>query len=161
MKKVLNKDMTLYFENTFPYTSRLISRKRNTVTIGIGGNIGNVRRCFKKLFLCLQNDSRFTLLKTSPILQNPPFGYLEQNDFYNAIIVLKTDLSPIATLNVFQRYENRFKRTRSFQDAPRTLDIDIIFFNDISLNTKRLIIPHKGYKNRASVLIPLSFVTKH
>jgi len=158
MKQKLNKNLTLYFENTFPYSSKSKSYKSNTVVIGIGGNIGDVKRRFKKLFLSLQNDSRFFIYKTSPILQNPPFGYLDQDDFHNAIIVLKTNLSPIESLNVFQYYENRFKRTRSFQDAPRTLDIDIIFFNNIFMNTKRLVIPHKGYKQRPSVLIPLGFV---
>lgn len=158
MKKNLDEKLTLYFQNRFPYKSKKQSKKANTVTIGIGGNIGDVRKRFKKLFLCLEEDSRFFISKTSPILKNPPFGYLEQDDFFNAIIILKTNLSPIETLNAFQYYENRFKRTRSFQDAPRTLDIDIIFFNNISINTKRLIIPHKGYKNRPSVLIPLRFV---
>lgn len=158
MKKNLADNMILYFQNRFPYTNKQKSKKANTVTIGIGGNIGDVRKRFQKLFLCLKEDSRFFISKTSPILKNPPFGYLEQDDFFNAIVVLKTNLSPIETLNIFQYYENRFKRTRSFQDAPRTLDIDIIFFNNISLNTKRLIIPHKGYKKRPSVLIPLGFV---
>jgi len=132
--------------------------KNNTITIGIGGNIGNTTTIFKKLFLMLQQDSRFCIQRTSPILQNPPFGYIEQNDFFNAIIVLKSKLSPYEALRAFQRYENRFKRERSFQDAPRTLDIDIIFFNNLILNTKDLIIPHKGYKQRDSVLIPLKFV---
>jgi 2-amino-4-hydroxy-6-hydroxymethyldihydropteridine diphosphokinase len=63
-------------------------------------------------------------------------------------------------LRAFQKYENRFRRKRSFKDAPRTLDIDIIFFNTLSIDTKTLTIPHKGYKQRESVLIPLKFVKK-
>jgi 2-amino-4-hydroxy-6-hydroxymethyldihydropteridine diphosphokinase len=159
MKKILNDDLTVYFNDVFPYSNFNTSKKVNRVTIGIGGNIGDVSKRFKKLFLMLQKDSRFTIEKTSPVLQNPPFGYLDQNYFLNAIIVLKTNLSPTASLNVFQRYEHRFKRTRSFQDAPRTLDIDIIFFNHIKINTKRLVVPHKGYKTRQSVLIPLGYVS--
>lgn len=159
MIKILSNDLTLYFMNTFPYKNKnKISKKSNTLTIGLGGNIGNVSKRFKQLFLILQKDSRFFLQKTSPLLKNPPFGYLDQNNFLNAIIVLKTNLSPIGALNAFQRYEYRFKRSRSFQDAPRTLDIDIIFYNDIKMDTKRLTLPHKDYKNRESVLIPLSFV---
>lgn len=165
MIKTVKDDLKLYFSNIFPYQNTNIKsiyhkRKAHTITIGIGGNIGDVSKRFKKLFLMLQSDSRFILQNSSPLLKNPPFGYLDQDDFLNAVIVLKTNLSPIETLNVFQRYEYRFKRTRSFQDAPRTMDIDIIFYDQIKMDTKRLTIPHKGYKTRPSVLIPLSYVPK-
>jgi len=166
MKKIISDDLVVYFNTIYPYKKKKEKcftqkhrMKNHTVTIGIGGNIGDVRKRFKQLFLILQKDSRFTLEQTSPILKNPPFGFLEQEDFYNAVIVLKTVLSPIECLNVFQRYEYRFKRTRSFQDAPRTMDIDIIFYDKIKMDTKRLTIPHKGYKNRPSVLIPLSYIS--
>ena len=161
MIKILNADLKLYFNNLFPYeNSKKQHKKSHTITIGIGGNIGDVQKRFKKLFKMLQSDSRFNIIQTSPILKNPPFGYLDQDDFLNAIIVLKSNLSPIESLNVFQRYEYRFKRTRSFQDAPRTMDIDIIFYDKKKINTKRLIIPHKGYKDRPSVLIPLNYISK-
>lgn len=164
MKKILNSNNTLYFSHTFPlvkkYSQKSLKKcqKINTITLGVGGNIGDVVQRFKQLLQMLQTDARFDVQGTSPILKNPPFGYIEQAFFYNAIIVLKTQLSPIACLNACQRYEYRFKRTRSFQDAPRTLDIDIIFYNNLKMNTKRLILPHKGYKNRNSVLIPLHFM---
>ncbi|MEA2017930.1 MAG: 2-amino-4-hydroxy-6-hydroxymethyldihydropteridine diphosphokinase [Campylobacterota bacterium] len=158
MKKIISTNLILYFNNYFPYENSFDSKKKNIVTIGIGGNIGDVKQLFKKLFLMLKSDSRFTLMKTSPLLENPPFGYIEQNNFINAIIVLKTNLSAQQSLKAFQRYENRFKRVRSFKDAPRTLDIDIIFFNDDKIDTKDLKVPHCGYKNRDSVQIPLKFI---
>ena len=92
---------------------------------------------------------------TSPLLQNPPFGFLQQSDFLNGIIALKTDLCPNAFLKAMQRYENKFGRKRSFQDAPRTLDIDIIFFDNKKINTQNLVIPHKNWANKESVIIPL------
>ena len=158
MKQKLSHDLKLFYLNTFPYKNSKQSSKNNQVTIGIGGNIGDTRKIFKKLFLVLQQDNRFFIEKTTPILQNPPFGYLEQNDFFNALIVLRTDLGAFECLRAFQHYENKFKRKRSFKDAPRTLDIDIIFFNRQKINTKDLIVPHQGYKNRQSVLIPLKFL---
>jgi len=160
MIKKLDDNLTLYFNNLFPYVNEQVQLKKNTITIGIGGNIGDVIQRFKHLFKMLQIDSRLILTHTSPILKNPPFGYLEQDYFFNAVIILQTNLSPIQALDTFQRYENRFKRTRSFQDAPRTLDIDIIFYNKLKMNTKRLTLPHKGYKKRQSVLIPLSYIHK-
>jgi len=164
MTQILNDDLKIYFGNLFPYQNTRVraleKAKAHTVTIGIGGNIGDVKKRFKQLFSMLQKDARFILQCSSPILKNPPFGYLDQDDFLNAVIILKTNLSPIECLNAFQRYEYRFKRTRSFQDAPRTLDIDIIFYDTIKVDTKRLTIPHKGYKNRQSVLIPLTYISK-
>jgi len=158
LKQILSSSLILYYSNIYPYKSSKKVSKYNTVTIGIGGNIGNTTKIFQKLFLMLQQDKRFFIKKTTPILQNPPFGYLEQKDFLNALIVLQTNLSPFECLKAFQRYENRFKRKRSFKDAPRTLDIDIIFFNKQKINTKNLKIPHIGFHERQSVLIPLKFL---
>ncbi|MEA2049294.1 MAG: 2-amino-4-hydroxy-6-hydroxymethyldihydropteridine diphosphokinase [Campylobacterota bacterium] len=158
MKKKINEELVLYFTHLYPYKSKKKSNLNNKVTIGIGGNIGDIKKRFNKLFNSFLNDSRFSIIETSPILKNPPFGFLEQNDFLNAVIVLQTNLSVYSCLKEFQRYEKRFKRERSFQDAPRTLDIDIIFYNNLKLNTKNLTIPHKGYKVRDSVQIPLKYV---
>lgn len=160
MKKKLSDDLTLFITHNFPYINPKKSHKKYLVTIGIGGNIGNVKKTFDKLFLSLNNDTRFDIIMTSPLLQNPPFGYLEQNDFLNGIIALKTNLSPNEFLKNMQRLENRFGRKRSFQDAPRTLDIDIIFFDKKKINTEQLIIPHKGWANRESVIIPLKYMNK-
>ncbi|WP_421716054.1 2-amino-4-hydroxy-6-hydroxymethyldihydropteridine diphosphokinase [Arcobacter arenosus] len=155
MKKKLRDDLTLFKTSNFPKKFKSQSNKKYQVTIGIGGNIGDTKKIFDKLILSLKGDSRFDLLITSPLLLNPPFGYLEQNEFLNGIIILKTNLSPNEFLKNMNRLEKRFGRKRSFQDAPRTLDIDIIFFDNKKINTKKLIIPHKDWANRESVLIPL------
>lgn len=160
MKKKLREDLTLFKTHNFPYINPKKSYKKHYVTIGIGGNIGDVKKTFDKLFLSLSKDTRFDIIITSPLLQNPPFGYLEQNDFLNGIIALKTNLAPNEFLKNMQRLENRFGRKRSFQDAPRTLDIDIIFFDKKKINTEHLIIPHKGWANRESVIIPLKYMNK-
>ena len=76
-------------------------------------------------------------------------------DFLNGIIAIKTNLAPHDFLKNMQRLEKRFGRKRSFQDAPRTLDIDIIFFDNKKINTKDLVVPHKDWANRESVIIPL------
>ncbi|HJE02596.1 2-amino-4-hydroxy-6-hydroxymethyldihydropteridine diphosphokinase [Aliarcobacter thereius] len=160
MKKTLSPELTLFYNSNFPKKFNNSSLMKHLVTIGIGGNIGNTKLIFDKLILCLKKDTRFTLLMTSPILKNPPFGFLQQSDFLNGIILLKTNLCPNDFLKAMQRYENKFGRKRSFQDAPRTLDIDIIFFDDKKINTKNLIIPHKNWANRESVIIPLKYMKK-
>ena len=155
MKKKLTPNSTLFYTANFPKKFNYNSTKKYRVTVGIGGNIGNTKNLFDKLILCLKKDARFTLLMTSPLLRNPPFGFLQQSDFLNGIITLQTNLCPNAFLKAMQRYEIKFGRKRSFQDAPRTLDIDIIFFDNKKINTENLIIPHKNWANRESVIIPL------
>ncbi|AXK49348.1 2-amino-4-hydroxy-6-hydroxymethyldihydropteridine diphosphokinase [Aliarcobacter trophiarum LMG 25534] len=155
MKKKLTEDLTLFYFPNFPKKFNTTSKKRYSVTIGIGGNIGDTKKIFDNFLLCLKKDLRFTILMTSPLLQNPPFGFLEQRWFLNGIILLKTDLCPNDFLKAMQRYEKKFGRKRSFQDAPRTLDIDIIFFDNKKIDTKKLTIPHKNWANRESVIIPL------
>lgn len=158
MKKKLSPNLTLFYTSNFPKIFNISSNKKYSVTIGVGGNIGDTKKIFDKLILCLKKDSRFTLLMTSPILKNPPFGFLEQSDFLNGIIRLQTDLCAFEFLQAMQRYEKKFGRKRSFQDAPRTLDIDIIFFDKKKINSKNLIIPHKNWANRESVIIPLKYI---
>jgi 2-amino-4-hydroxy-6-hydroxymethyldihydropteridine diphosphokinase len=162
MKKNITEDLTLFFTNNYPYKSSKKFHKKYTVTLGIGGNIGDVKICFDLLFAMLQKDSRVNIIQTAPILKNPPFGYENQDDFLNTIIEINTNLAPLYILQLCWQYEKRFKRKRSFKDAPRTLDIDIIFIKNktqnISIKTKNLIVPHIGYKHRPSVLIPLKYL---
>ncbi len=162
MKKQISSDLTLYFTNNFPFSTSTKYFKTYTVILGIGGNIGKVKRNFNKLFLALQHDSRFDIIKTSPLLKNPPFGYLNQNYFLNSLIKLKTNLSPVILLKEMQRYEHRFKRVRTFKDAPRTLDIDIIFIyknhKKLQIKTPKLTVPHFHWETRDSITMSLKYL---
>ena len=152
------EDLTLFHERYFPTLATKRSCFKHCATLGIGGNVGDVRRRFKKLYFYLKQSSLVDVIETSPILQNPPFGYLNQPDFYNAIMIVKTDLSPQALLRYLLFVEKRFKRIRAFENSPRTLDIDMIFYDKISLNTRYLTIPHPHFHERESVLIPLGYI---
>jgi 2-amino-4-hydroxy-6-hydroxymethyldihydropteridine diphosphokinase len=161
-KRKLTNNLTLISNNNYPICINKIDNKKYTFILGIGGNLGNVLKIFDSLLKCFKNDTKLKLKETSPILKNPPFGYLEQEYFFNAIIKIKTDMTPLYLLNVMQKYEHKFGRKRSFKDAPRTLDIDIIFIQrnsiNMKINTKFLNIPHIGWKTRDSVKIPLQYI---
>ncbi len=126
--------------------------------LGIGGNMGDVPRRFNHLFFYLKNSSFIDVVETAPILKNPPFGYLEQDDFYNSLIIVKTCLRPKALLRYILAIEKKFGRIRSFQDAPRTLDIDMIFYEQEVIESKVLTVPHPYWNQRSSVLIPLMYM---
>ena len=155
MKKSLDKNNTLISQQNYPYLSTGKSMKPYQSMLGIGGNIGDVRRRFNHLFFYLQRSGFVDVVETSPILKNPPFGYLEQEYFYNALIIVKTSLRPKALLRYILRVEKKFGRKRSFPDAPRTLDIDMIFYEQENIESKVLTVPHLHWNERTSVIIPL------
>ncbi|MDD2226379.1 MAG: 2-amino-4-hydroxy-6-hydroxymethyldihydropteridine diphosphokinase [Dysgonamonadaceae bacterium] len=141
----------------YPYLSAKSLNKREAL-LGIGGNIGDVVRRFERLFTFLNRSALVHIKETSPIVKNPPFGYIEQEDFFNALICIETDLTPKALLRYILKVEKRFGRKRLFKDGPRTLDIDIIFYEDVSFHDETLTIPHPHWFERDSVLIPLSYM---
>ena len=163
MIRKLDKDNTLYFNRYYPYIKRveLNSRLRYKALLGIGGNIGDVKRRFNHLFIFLQKSPYIEVIETAPTLKNPPFGYLNQRYFHNSLIYVKTCLKPKALLRYILHIEKRFKRERSFQDAPRTLDIDMIFYEDITMNSKELTLPHRSWRERESVLTPMSYMKSY
>ena len=88
MRKKLDSKNTLFYQKNYPYLSKIESTKPYQATLGIGGNIGDVRRRFNHLFHFLQKSSLVDIIETAPILKNPPFGYLEQEYFYNSLIIV-------------------------------------------------------------------------
>lgn len=128
------------------------------VTVGIGGNVGDVVRRFEKLLLVLDADPRVALEATAPILKNPPFGFTGQADFFNSVLVLRTSMQPRAFMRYLLRIERRFGRVRSFPNAPRTLDLDILFFDRRCMDAPDLTLPHPHWRERESVLIPLTLL---
>ncbi|QOP43147.1 2-amino-4-hydroxy-6-hydroxymethyldihydropteridine diphosphokinase [Sulfurimonas sediminis] len=157
-KRKINKRLTSFYSLHFPYTAHAKSRHRYETVVGVGGNVGDVRRRFEHLLVVLQKDKRVSIVKTSLILKNPPFGYTDQDDFFNSILVLKTSMQPRVFLRFLLRLEKKFGRKRTFENAPRTLDLDIIFFDNRTIHTQDLIVPHPFYAQRESVMIPLSGV---
>ena len=155
LKRRLSDDLTQLRSRDFPSKANECSSLRYAAVIGIGGNLGDVKRRFAHLLRFLQRDKKLKVCQTSSILKNPPFGYLDQPFFYNAVIVIKTSMQPHALLAYLHRVEKRFGRVRSFKDAPRTLDLDILFFDEREVRSKNLIIPHKEWYKRESVVIPL------
>ena len=156
LKHRLNDDLSIFKGLRFPYEAQQRISHRYQAVVGIGGNIGDVKRRFEHLFFDIKRDKRVELLGTALILKNPPFGFLDQDDFFNSIIVFKTSMQPRAFLDYLMRLEKKFGRRRSFANAPRTLDLDIIFFDNRVINSEKLTVPHSSWSTRESVIIPLS-----
>ena len=157
-RKQLNQQNTLIFSLHFPYTAK--SKGGNYALLGIGGNVGDVIRRFHHLFWYFKRGCFVRIVETSAMVKNPPFGYTQQDDFYNALILVETRLSPKKLMRFLLRVEKVFGRKRLFKDGPRTLDIDMIFYEDITMQTDILTLPHPQWDKRASVLIPLATMKK-
>ena len=149
---------SLFSMRGFPQR-RYAPKRGAEVRLGIGGNQKSTLACFGHVLNALSKNPRIRVVATSPIYHNPPFGFLQQPWFENATITLRTCLSLRALFALTSYLERRFGRARkrAFENAPRTLDIDILFFGALFVNTPSLRIPHRQWANRESVLVPLLF----
>jgi len=149
--------MTLFTSRLFPTTFHARGLK-HLVVLGIGGNIGDSVSLFERVIRYLRHSKRVNVIQTAPLLKNPPFGFVNQPDFINSVIKIETNLSAFELLKYLLWVEKRFGRKRTFKNAPRTLDLDIIFYDKLHIRTKRLTLPHPHFKSRESVMIPLRFL---
>lgn len=156
LKRRLTESLTTFKGRHFGQKRIKYSSKRYSVTLGIGGNVGDVKRRFYHLLVTIKRDKRVDVLQTSLILKNPPFGFIDQDDFFNSIIVVQVNMQAKFFLDYLMRLEKKFARRRSFANAPRTLDLDIIFFDNRVIKTDRLTVPHSEWSKRESVVIPLA-----
>jgi 2-amino-4-hydroxy-6-hydroxymethyldihydropteridine diphosphokinase len=97
------------------------------------------------------------LLKASSLYRSAPYE-AQGPDFINAVALVQTQLSPLALLHALQALELQSGRERPYKNAPRTLDLDLIFYGDVALTTPELTLPHPRWHERAFVLHPLAEV---
>ena len=152
-----NPDLLLFTSNLFPVSFKRVGLKHCAV-VGMGGNVGDSVKIFERVVRYLQKSKRLHIIETAPLLKNPPFGFVNQPDFINSVIVIETDMSAATLLKYLLWVEKRFGRVRLFKNGPRTLDLDIIFYDNLKIKTKRLTVPHPNFLNRESVMIPMSFL---
>ena len=123
--------------------------------IAIGSNLLNPLDQGITAFEEIGSMPKSVLIKKSSCYSSLPSGYKDQPDFINAVVLIETELSPHELLSELQTIEHLHKRERSFPNAPRTLDLDILLFGDIRLNSPELTIPHPRMHERAFVIFPL------
>ncbi len=154
LKRRLSPGLTLIRSGSFPGRFPEGGMAHRAL-IGIGGNIGDVGRRFEHLLVFFRRDPYVNILASSPLLKNPPFGFADQNDFINGVLLLETSLQPRALMRHLLRVERRFGRVRTFANAPRTLDLDMLFYDRRRINRPDLVVPHPHWHERESVVIPL------
>lgn len=152
---LVQEAQALHKSHFFPYQGRAKASFKNVVILGLGSNLGPSKKIFEKVFWRFKRDKRFHILKSSSILQNKAFGFREQNDFLNSVLILQSSLNARQILKIINNLEKNFARIRLFKNSPRTLDIDILYFSRKVRKSESLEIPHSGAKERISVILPL------
>lgn len=140
----------------FESVSVEITRAWHKVYIAFGSNLGDSEEYIKNALDEFGANSFFRNMRSSKLYKSAPYGGVDQNDFVNGALEIETILTPRELLEYLHELEQKADRVRNLRWGPRTLDLDIIFYDDLILDEEDLIIPHKDMKNRDFVLQPLA-----
>ncbi|HLP96835.1 MAG TPA: 2-amino-4-hydroxy-6-hydroxymethyldihydropteridine diphosphokinase [Sideroxyarcus sp.] len=123
--------------------------------VGLGSNLADPVAQVSHALDALDSLPQTRVLRRSSLYRSAPVGYLDQPDFINAVAQLETELAPRALLDALLALEQVYGRTREFLNAPRTLDLDVLLYDDLLHHEHGLTIPHPQMHLRAFVLQPL------
>ena len=148
--------------------SILTKQVRVTAYVALGSNLAgdldSPASQLKRGFQSIDKMEKTKLIKQSSLYQSAPVGYnvvqlKAQPDFINAVVEISTQLSPENLLDALLTIENQAGRQRPFDNAPRELDLDLLLYDDITMNTEKLTLPHPRMFERAFVLLPLAEIS--
>ena len=127
------------------------------IILSIGSNIGDRKKNIESAISLILKDCN--ILKCSPIYETEPFGNQNQNWFFNIVLVADTQLSPQDFLIICKTIESKLGRTDAPRWSERVIDIDILMYENLILDTEQLTIPHKYLHLRNFVLIPFNDIS--
>jgi 2-amino-4-hydroxy-6-hydroxymethyldihydropteridine diphosphokinase len=130
-------------------------RVPETVFIGLGSNIGDRLASLQRAVDLLQDEPHLKVVASSRVWESDPVGGPAQPDFLNAVIRILTTLSPRDLLAACHRVESVLGRTREVRWGPRTIDVDLLLYDELDMDEPDLIVPHPRITERAFVLLPL------
>lgn len=132
----------------------------NKVYIGLGANMDSPQQKLEQALVSLNALPKSSVERCSSFYQSQPMGPQDQDDYVNAVACLLTELSPLTLLDQLQAIEKQYGRERKAERwGPRTLDLDLLLYNNDIINLPRLVVPHYGMKLRNFVLLPLNEIS--
>jgi 2-amino-4-hydroxy-6-hydroxymethyldihydropteridine diphosphokinase len=131
----------------------------STAYIALGSNLENPAAQLTQAFAALNQLPNSTISAASGVYRSTAVGPGEQDDYLNAVVAMDTELAPLALLEALQALEQQQGRVRTVRWGPRTLDLDILLYDQLELNTAVLTIPHAAMAERNFVLYPLADIT--
>ena len=127
---------------------------KNKVILHLGSNVGNRIRVLQRARTLIQQKVG-PISASSALYETEAWGYEDQDDFINQVVIAQTPLRPIPCLHVLHNIEQALGRKRQQHWGPRLIDIDILFYEQLIIHLPELAIPHPGIPNRNFVLVPL------
>ena len=140
---------------SFESVSVAITRGWRRAVVACGSNMGTKENYIKEAAEKLSGDAKCRLLKSADLIVTKPYGGVEQDDFVNGAFLIETLYEPEELLKFLNRLEAEAGRERLIHWGPRTLDLDIIYYEDRVIQTEKLTVPHVDMHNRDFVLRPL------
>lgn len=126
------------------------------ICLGLGSNLGDREGNIAAAVARLAGWPGVTVERVSSIYETAPVGYTDQPDFLNAVIAVRTTLTPHELLAACLAVERELGRERKVRWGPRTVDIDVLFYEDVVLDADGLTLPHPRFHERCFVLVPLA-----
>ena len=127
----------------------------STAFLSMGSNLGDRIGYLKKALSLLSSHPSITVSNVSSVYETDPVGYTKQNNFLNLVCRIETDLSPLSLLSYLMTIEQILHRERTIRFGPRTIDVDILTYDELVINTDELSLPHPRMRERPFVQIPL------
>ena len=128
----------------------------NIAYVALGANLGDPAATVRAAFGALANLPESRVVRCSSLYRTAPVGNTDQPEFVNAVVLLETTLAPETLLEALLEVEQRFGRIRAEKNGPRTLDLDLLLYDDQFLDQPHLTLPHPRLHLRAFVLYPLA-----
>lgn len=133
-----------------------VRRGWHTAFLAFGSNMGDKEAYLNMAVEALKKYPQIQVQKVSSFICTEPYGYTQQDTFLNGACMIRTTFSPEELLDVCQSIENEARRVRVIHWGPRTLDVDVLFYDDAIIATERLNVPHPDMANRDFVLKPMA-----
>lgn len=124
--------------------------------LGLGGNLGDPAQAMRDAIAALDQNEAVEIIGASSVYSTPPWGMLDQPDFLNAVVELRTDLAPLELLKICLNTETELKRVRNERWGPRVIDVDVLWYDGKTINEPGLHVPHPRMEDRAFVMVPLA-----
>jgi 2-amino-4-hydroxy-6-hydroxymethyldihydropteridine diphosphokinase len=129
--------------------------REHTAFIGLGSNLENPREQVRRAVAALEALPASRNVRSSSLYQTDPVGFADQPAFINAVAALETSLEPESLLSRLREIETTHGRLRGIPNGPRTLDLDLLLYGDITMDSAAITLPHPRMHERAFVLVPL------
>ncbi|MDK2886157.1 MAG: 2-amino-4-hydroxy-6-hydroxymethyldihydropteridine diphosphokinase [Thermosipho sp. (in: thermotogales)] len=144
--------------DSYVFSSVILEKVVGKIFLGLGSNLGNKIENLVNALKELKKNG-IEILKISSLYETKPYGYTNQEKFFNIVIEVDTNLSPFNLLKKVLSIEKKLGRERKIKWGPRNIDIDILFYGNLVIDLPELKIPHYDFENRAFFVVPLSEIS--